>query len=228
VAWVAQFILAKPSPEEIRAASVWKQRSDDFDKRILTKEYLVSYEADEHEIIKRKKALPSYPRLKTAGKIRAYLIGIPVGLFFVFILLASQNQPDVDDEETADNSEVVEQTTSHQWFENPALRRSWWNLTLVCSAIGVPLWLIGSLAEKRYQKMLGTDVRYVESDDEIYVANPTDFESWRQAFIDRHGHDMSAEQEKELRAKVDKVIAADEQVRAASRKLYEKLDEVHS
>ena len=74
--------------------------------------------------------------------------------------------------------------------------------------------------------MLGADVTYAEADDEIYVADPTDFESWRQAFIERHGHDMSAEQEKKLRAKVDKVIDAYEQERAALRKLSEKIDEV--
>ena len=57
-------------------------------------------------------------------------------------------------------------------------------------------------------KILGADARYENDDDEIYVADPTSFESWRQAFIDRHGHDMSVEQEKKLRAKVDKVIDA--------------------
>jgi len=101
------------------------------------------------------------------------------------------------------------------------------NLAFVCSAVGFPLWLISSLSEKRYQKILGADVRHSESDDEVYVANPTDFESWRHAFIDRHGHDMSAEQEKKLRAKVGEVIDADEQARAASRKLYEKMNEVY-
>ena len=78
--------------------------------------------------------------------------------------------------------------------------------------------------------MLGADVRCVEEDDEIYVADPTNFESWRQAFIDRHGHDMSVEQEKKLRVAVDKVIDADEQARAAAsaalRKLSEKIDEI--
>jgi hypothetical protein len=57
-------------------------------------------------------------------------------------------------------------------------------------------------------------------------ADPTSFESWRQAFIDRHGHDMSVEQEKKLRAKVDKVIDAYEQEHVASRKLCEKIDEI--
>jgi hypothetical protein len=171
-----------------------------------------------------KKALPSYPRLKKAGKIRGYFIAVPICLFLSYgLLMVAPNE-----DEIADNPEVVEQTASHQWFENPTLRRWWWNLTLVCSATGVPLWLISSLSEKRYQKLLGTDVRYEEGDDEIYVADPTSFESWRQAFVDRHGHDMSAEQEKELRAKVDKVIDADEQVRAASRKLSEKIDEIQS
>lgn len=74
--------------------------------------------------------------------------------------------------------------------------------------------------------MLGADVRHEESDDEIYVADPTNFESWRQAFIDRHGHDMSAEQEKKMRKTVDKVIDAHEQERAALRKLSEKIDEI--
>ena len=43
-------------------------------------------------------------------------------------------------------------------------------------------------------------------------------------FIDRHGHDMSVEQKK-LHAKVDKVIEAYEEERAALRKLSEKIDE---
>jgi hypothetical protein len=76
--------------------------------------------------------------------------------------------------------------------------------------------------------MLGADVGYVESDDEIHVADPTSFESWRQAFINHHGHDMSAEQEKKLRAEVDKVIDAYEQERAALKKLSEKIDEIQS
>jgi hypothetical protein len=66
-------------------------------------------------------------------------------------------------------------------------------------------------------KVLGADVGYVEDDDDIYVANPTNFESWRQAFIERHRHDMSVNQEKKLRAKVGKLIDAYEQERAASR-----------
>ena len=45
------------------------------------------------------------------------------------------------------------------------------------------------------------------------------------AFIEHHGHDMSVEQEKKLRAKVDKVIDAYEQERAASRKLCEKINQ---
>jgi len=226
VAWVAQFILPKPSLEEIQAASIWKLRSDDFDKRIFTKEYLVSYEADEHEIIKHKKSLPSYPRLKKAGKIRAYFIGIPICLFLACVLFATQNQPDVGDQETADDQEVVNDNASVRWFENPVLRHWWWNITLVCSAVGFSLWAISWRSEKRYMKILGADATYEEGDDEIYVADPTSFESWRQAFIDRHGHDMSVEQEKKLRAKVDKVIDAYEQERAALRKLSEKIDEI--
>jgi hypothetical protein len=74
--------------------------------------------------------------------------------------------------------------------------------------------------------MLSADVRYEEGDDEIYVADPTSFESWRQAFINRHGHDVSVEQEKKLCAEVDKVIDAYEQERAALRKLSEKIDEI--
>jgi hypothetical protein len=151
---------------------------------------------------------------------------VPICLFLAFGLLLTGHS----EEENADDQEVVDQTASHQWFENPELRRWWLNLAFVCSAFGFPLWLIGRLSEERYQKMLGADVGYVESDDEVYVANPTDFESWRQAFIDRHGHDMSAEQEKKLRAAVDKVIDADEQARAAAsavlRKLSEEIDEI--
>jgi hypothetical protein len=85
--------------------------------------------------------------------------------------------------------------------------------------------VISSRAEKRYIRILGADARYEEGDDEIYVADPTSFESWRRAFIDRHGHDMSVDQEKKLRAKVDKVIDAYEQEHAALRKLAEKIDE---
>lgn len=148
--WLAQFILPKPSPEEIRAASGWKQRSDDFDKRIWTKEYLVSYEADEHEIIKHKKSLPSYPRLKRASKIRLYFIGIPICLFLGWSFLAFQSQQDVDDEESADNQEAVGGTATIPWFENPEVRQWWLNVTLVCSAVGFSLWVISSRSEKRY------------------------------------------------------------------------------
>lgn len=86
--------------------------------------------------------------------------------------------------------------------------------------------MISSRSEDRYIKILGADARHEEGDDEIYVADPTSFESWRQALIDHHGHDMSVEQEKNLRAKVDKVIDAYEQERAALRKLSEKIDEI--
>jgi hypothetical protein len=226
VEWLAQFILPKPSPEEIRAASAWKKRSDDFDKRIWTKQYLVSYEADEHEIIKHKKSLPSYPRLKRAAKIRLYFIGIPICLFLGWSFLAFQSQQDAEDEESADNQEAVDGTAAIPWFENPAVRHWWLNVTLVCSAVGFSLWVISSRSENRYIKILGADATYKEDDDEIYVADPTSFESWRQAFVDRHGHDMSVEQEKQLRAKVDKVIDAYEQERAALRKLSGKIDEI--
>ena len=229
VAWVAQFILPKPSPEEIRATNAWKQRSDDFDKRISTKEYLVSYEADEHEVIKHKKSLSSYPRLKTAAKIRAWFLGTPIVLLIAYgvLFVSTRQTEDTDDAPEADNQEqVAVETASPQWFENPALRHWCWNVVLISSALGLPLWVISRMSEKRYLKMLGADVTYAEADDEIYVADPTDFESWRQAFIERHGHDMSAEQEKKLRAKVDKVIDAYEQERAALRKLSEKIDEV--
>ena len=179
------------------------------------------FEAAEHTLRMQKKALNSYPRVKRAFKIRGYIIAVPICLFLGYCLLVTGYSED----ETADNQEVVDQTASHQWFENPELRRWWLNLAFFCSAVGFPLWLISSLSEKRYQKILCADVRQLESDDEIYVAN-TDFESWRQAFIDRHGHDMSVEQEKKLRAKVDKVIDAYEQERVALRKLSEKIDEI--
>ena len=227
VAWLAQFILPKPSPEEIRAASVWKQRSDGFDKRIFSTEYLVNYEADEHEIIKHKKSLPSYPRLKRAGKIRAWFLGTPIVLLIAYFLLfvSAGHTEDADDAPVADNQEeVAVETASPQWF---ALRQWYWNVALVCSALGFPVWIISSLSEKRYLKLLGADVTPEEHDDEIYVADPTNFESWRQAFIDRHGHDMSVEQEKKLRAKVDKVIDAYEQERAALRELSEKIEETY-
>jgi hypothetical protein len=227
--WFGQFILSKPAAEEIQATQNWATKNNEFEKRIVSGNYRGNsreFEADKHALTKQKRALPSYPRLKTARKIRAYLVGIPVCLFVALILFATQNQEDADDQETADNQEAVDDTVSVQWFENPVLRQWWWNITFVCSAVGFPLWLIGSLSEKRYQKMLGADVGYVEDDDEIYVADPTSFESWRQAFIEHHGHDMSVEQEKKLRAKVGKVIDAYEQERAALRKLCEKIDEI--
>jgi hypothetical protein len=229
LAWVAQFILPKPSPEEIRAATGWKQRSDEFDKRVWNREHLVSYEADEHEVIRHKKSLRSYPRLKRAGKIRAWFLGTPIVLFIAYgvLFVSSGHTEDTDDTREADNqAEVAVETDSRQWFENAALRHWCWNVVLISSALGLPLWMISSLSEKRYLKILGADVTYAEADDEIYVADPTDFESWRQAFIERHGHDMSPEQEKKLRAKVDQVIDAYEQERAAVRKLSEKIDEM--
>lgn len=229
VAWVAEFILPKPSPEEIQAAGGWKQRSDEFDKRVWNREYSVSYEADEHQVIKHKKSLPSYPRLKRAGKMRAWFLGTPILLFIAYgvLFLSSGHTEDTDDTPEADNqAEVAVATDSRQWFENPALRHWWWNVALISSALGLPLWMTSSLSEKRYLKILGADVTPAERDDEIYVADPTDFESWRQAFIERHGQDMSDEQEKKLRAKVDKVIDAHEQERAALRKLSEKIDEI--
>lgn len=231
VAWVAQFILPKPSPEEIRATNAWKERSDDFDKRIWTKEYLVSYEADEHEIIKHKKSLPSYPRLKTGGQIRAWFLGTPIVLLIAYgvLFVSTRHTEDTDDAPGADNQEqVAVETASPQWFENQALQHWCWNVVLICSALGLPLWVISSLSEKRYLKMLGADVTYAEADDGIHVADPTNFESWRQAFIERHGHDMSAEQEKNFRGKVDKVIDAYDQEGAALRKLSDKSDEIQS
>jgi hypothetical protein len=224
VEWMGQFILSKPAPEQIQAAQEWAAKNSEFDTRVFSGDYRDhsgKFEAEEHALTMQKKALSSYPRVKKAGKIRGYLVAVPICLFLSYGLLFVAHNED----ETADNQEAVDQSASHQWSENPELRRWWLNLTLVCSAIGFPLWLISSLSAKRYQKMLGADVGYVESDNEIYVANPTDFESWRQAFIDHHGHDMSAEQEKKLRATVDKVIDADQHVRAASKKLSEKIDE---
>lgn len=231
VAWAAKFILPKPSPEEIQATKAWKQRSDDFDKRISTKKYLVSYEADEHEIIKHKKSLPSYPRLKTAARIRAWFLGTPLVLLIAYgvLFVSTRHTEDTDDAPEADNQEqVAVETASSQWFENQALQHWCWDVVLICSALGLPLWMLSSLSEKRYLKILGANVRPLEHDDEIYVADPTNFESWRQAFIEHHGHDMSAEQEKKLRTKVDKVIDAYEQERPALRKLSEKIDEIQS
>jgi hypothetical protein len=225
VKWFGQFILSKPTPKEIQAAQSWAAQSKDFDERVMNRDYNVSYEADQHTITMQKKSLPSYPRLKKAGKIRHYFIGIPICFFLAACILFGRSGEDADDQETTDRQEVVDYSAYGHWFENPVLQRWWWNVTLVCSAVGFPIWAISSLSEKRYLKMLGADVRCVEEDDEIYVADPTNFESWRQAFIDRHGHDMSVEQEKKLRAKVDKVIDAYEQEHAASRKLYEKIDE---
>ena len=226
VEWIGRFILSKPAPEEIRAAQAWTAKNAEFDKRIFGGDYRHDhgkFEAAEHALRMQKKALSAYPRVKRASKIRGYIIAVPICLFLAFVLLTGHGNSDED--ENADDQEVVDQTASRQWFENPELRHWWLNLAFFCSAVGFPLWLISSLSEKRYQKILGADVRHSESDDEVYVANPTDFESWRQAFIDRHGHDMSVEQEKKLRAKVDEVIDADEQVRVAWRKVSEKMDE---
>jgi hypothetical protein len=222
---IGQFILAKPAPEEIQAAQEWAAKNNEFDKSIVRGDYSGhsdKFDAETHALTMQKKALSSYPRVKRARNIRGYVIAVPICLFLGYGLLVIGPNED----EITDNPEVADQAASHQWFENPELRQWWLSLTFLCLAVGFPLWLIGRLSEERYQKMLGTDVGYVESDDEIYVANPTDFESWRQAFIERHGHDMSVEQEKKLRAKVDKVIDAYEQERAASRKLSEKIDEV--
>lgn len=224
--WIGQFVLSKPTPEEIKAASAWADHSNEFDKEICTKQYrLGSYEADDHALRKHKKSLASYPRLKKTAKIRGCFLGVPICLFFVLILFAGQSERDVDDQETADNQEVVDRTASTRWFENPELRKWSWNLTWISLAFGFPLWAISSLSEKRFLRLLGADIRPDEADDEIYVADPTDFESWRQAFIEQHGHDMSSDQEKKLRLKVDKVIDAYDQERAAVRKLSEKIDE---
>jgi hypothetical protein len=227
VEWMGQFILSKPAPEQIQAAQEWAAKNSEFDTRVFSGDYRGhsgKFEAEQHALAMQKKALSSYPHLKKASMIRVYFVAAPICLFLSYGLLFVAHSED----ETADVQEAVDQSASHQSSENPALRRGWWNLTLVCSAIGVPLWLISSLSAKRYQKMLGADVGYVESDDEIYVADPTSFESWRQAFINHHGHDMSAEQEKKLRAEVDKVIDAYEQERAALKKLSEKIDEIQS
>ena len=227
--WIGLFILSAPSLQEIQTAQKWAAINTDFDKGIVSGDYRGNsraFEAQQHAISKQKKALPSYPRLKTAGKVRAYLIGMPVCLFLALIVFASQSPPDVDDQETTDSREVVDRTASVRWFENPVVRHWGWNLILICSAVGLPLAVISWLSEKRYLKMLGADVRHVEDDDEIYVADPTDFESWRQAFVERHGHDMSVEQEKKLRAKVGKVVDAYEEERSALRKLSQKIDEM--
>lgn len=227
--WIGQFVLSKPSGEEIRAAQNWAAKNKQFDTRIMSGDYRGQsgkFDAEKHAITKHKKTLPSYPRLKKASRIRLYFIAIPICFLLAWAFLAAQNQEHVDEQETADNQEAVDDIASVQWFENPVLRHWWWNITLVCSVVGFSLWAISSRSETRYIKILGADATYAEDDDEIYVADPTSFESWRQAFIDRHGHDMSAEQEKKLRAKVDKVIDAYEQERAALRKLAEKIDEI--
>jgi len=226
--WIGQFILSRPSREEIQAAQNWAAKNKEFDERIMRGDYSghsENFEAETYAITQQKKALPSYPRLKKASNIRAYLLGIPICFLFVWAIhFANLNHPDSDDQETADNPEAVDDTASVQSFENPS-EHWWWNISLVCSAVGLSLWVISWRSEKRYLKILGADATYDEGDDEIYVADPTSFESWRQAFIHHHGHDMSAEQEKKLRAKVDKVIDAYEQERAALRKLSEKIDE---
>ena len=148
--------------------------------------------------------------------MRAWFLGTPIVLLIAYgvLFVSTRHTGDADDAPEADNPEqVAVETAPSHWFENPALQHWYWNVVLICSALGLPLWMISSLSEKRYLKMLGADVKPAEGDDEIYVADPTDFESWRQAFIERHGHDMSAEQEKKLRAKVDKVIDAYERPR---------------
>jgi hypothetical protein len=217
---MGQFILSRPAPEQIQAAQEWAAKNSEFDTRVFSGDYRGhsgKFEAEQHALTMQKKALSSYPRLKKADKIRAYFIGIPICLFLAWVVLfATLNQRDVDD------------TASVQWFENPVVRHWWWNITLVCSAVGFSLWVISWRSEDRYIKILGADARHEEGDDEIYVADPTSFESWRQGFIDHHGHDMSVEQEKKLRAKVDKVIDAYEQERALLRKLSEKIDEIQS
>jgi hypothetical protein len=227
--WIGEFVLTKPSAEEIQAARNWAAQNNEFDKRVVRGDYSGhsgQFEAVQHAITRQKKALPSYPRLKKAGKIQLYFIGVPICLFLVWGLFAFQSQQDVDDGESADNREAVHGTAAIPWSENPDVRHWWFNVTLVCSAVGFSLWVISSRAEKRYIKLLGADARYDEGDDEIYVADPTSFESWRQAFIDRHGHEMSVEQEKKLRAKVDQVIDAYEQERAALRKLSDEIDKI--
>jgi hypothetical protein len=163
--------------------------------------------------------------------MRAWFLGTPIVLLIAYgvLFVSSSHTEDTDDTPEADNqTQVAVATESRQWFESQAVRRWCWNVVLISSALGLPIWMISSRSEKRYLKILGADVTPAEGDDEIYVADPTDFESWRQAFIERHGHDMSPEQEKKLRAKVDTVIDAYNQERAALRKLSDKIDEIQS
>src|SRR5205823_10508305 len=93
--------------------------------KVSTKEYLVSYEADEHEIIKHKKSLPSYPRLKTAGKMRAWFLGTPIVLLIAYgvLVVSTRHTEHADDVPEANNQEqVAVETPSPKWFENPVLQ----------------------------------------------------------------------------------------------------------
>jgi hypothetical protein len=122
--WIGQFILSKPSREEIQAAQNWADKNKEFDERIMRGDYSghsEKFEAETYAITQQKKALPSYPWLKKASNIRAYLLGIPICFLFVWAIhFANLNHSDADDQETADNPEAVDDTASVQSFENPS------------------------------------------------------------------------------------------------------------
>jgi hypothetical protein len=113
---------SKPAPEQIQAAQNWTAKNKDFDKRIVSGDHSGNFEAETHALTMQKKALPSYPRLKKASQIRAYFIGIPICLIVLaLVLFTTLDRQDVDDQETADNEEAVDNTASAQWFENSSV-----------------------------------------------------------------------------------------------------------
>src|SRR5262249_5579415 len=81
---IRQFILSKPAPEEIQAAQNWAARNKEFHKKIVRREHSGNFEADTHALTMQKKALPSYPRLKKASKIRDYFMVVPICLFLSY------------------------------------------------------------------------------------------------------------------------------------------------
>jgi hypothetical protein len=58
--WIGQFILSKPTAEEIRAAQNWVANSNEFTKRVFAGDYKgdpEKFEAASYAITKQKKAL---------------------------------------------------------------------------------------------------------------------------------------------------------------------------